>query len=82
MKITTISVQVNEIPLFTGQIAKTDPTHNCGLYSVQTGRLALRSGETRLKLGYLYPVETLELGGGVGGNQNKNKKSQVPILQE
>jgi len=41
VKITAVSVQVSKIPLFTGQIAKTDPTHNCRLDGVQTGRLAL-----------------------------------------
>lgn len=30
VKITAVCVQVNEIPLFNGQIAKTDPTHNGG----------------------------------------------------
>lgn len=54
-KITAVSVRVNEIPLFTGQIAKTDPTHNCRLYSVQTDRLALYSGENLGKTGLSLP---------------------------
>lgn len=63
VKITVLSVQVNKMPLLTGQIAKADPTYNCRLYSVQAGRLALNGGQIQLKLSYLYSNGGIWVGG-------------------